>query len=136
MNRWVDPFPNRLSIFGRKVSSLLLPEPLGRPNVSACSFLKRSASLEPVHDLLSNSTRNAKWTNCRLVFNFRSQFFHSLQHLSSQAKERSTIQRCGITSKVCNSFRLVTTFQKVQYATKYLIQINRGWLCLLSCALQ
>jgi len=45
MNRWVDPFANRLSISGRKVSNLLLPGPLGRPSVMPCSFLKRKASI-------------------------------------------------------------------------------------------
>ncbi|MEB1440810.1 hypothetical protein VDQ50_20425, partial [Xanthomonas campestris pv. campestris] len=35
------------------------------------TFLKRFTrlvSLEPVHDLLSNSAKKAKWMNCRLVF--------------------------------------------------------------------
>ena len=62
--------------------------------------------LEPVHDLLSIRTRKARWTICKLVLSFGSQFFQSLLHLSSQAKERSTIHRCGMTAKVCNSLRL------------------------------
>ncbi len=56
--------------------------------------------LERVQSLLSKSTKNAKWTNCRLVLSHRSQFFHSLLFLSSQAKLRSTTQRLGITLKV------------------------------------
>lgn len=61
--------------------------------------LDRVAS-ERVQSLLSKSTKNAKWTNCRLVLSHRSQFFHSLLFLSSQAKLRSTTQRLGITLKV------------------------------------
>lgn len=57
-------------------------------------------ALERVQSLLSKSTKNAKWTNCRLVLSHRSQFFHSLLFLSSQAKLRSTTQRLGITLKV------------------------------------
>ena len=34
--------------------------------------------------------------------------FHSRRFLSSQAKLRSTIQRCGMTMKVCSSLRLAT----------------------------
>ena len=47
-----------------------------------------------------------KFTNCKLVFNFRSQFFHSRLHRSSQAKLRSTIQRFGSTLNVWASLRL------------------------------
>lgn len=65
-------------------------------------------ALEPVYDLLSNRTRKARWTNCKLVLSFRSQFFHSLRHFSSQAKERSTTQRFGSTAKACSSLRLTT----------------------------
>ncbi|WP_431769265.1 hypothetical protein, partial [Xanthomonas campestris] len=35
----------------------------------------KPALLEPVHDLLSNSAKKAKWMNCRLVLSLRSQFF-------------------------------------------------------------
>jgi len=64
--------------------------------------------LEPVYDLLSSSLRKAKWTICRLVFSFRSQFFHSRRHFSNHAKDRSTIQRFGSTTNACNSLRLTT----------------------------
>ena len=47
--------------------------------------------LEPVHDLLSNSAKKAKWMNCRLVLSLRSQFFHSFRFFSSQAKLRTHI---------------------------------------------
>ena len=46
--------------------------------------------------------------NWRLVLSFRSQFFHSRLHFSSQANDRSTIQRLGITSKLCRALRLTT----------------------------
>ena len=49
--------------------------------------------LESVHDLLSSSTRKAKWMNCKLVLSFRSQFFHRRWHFSIHANERSTTQR-------------------------------------------
>ncbi|OLH42355.1 hypothetical protein DXO129_08525, partial [Xanthomonas oryzae pv. oryzae] len=55
--------------------------------------------LEPVHDLLSSSARNARWMDCKLVLSLRSQFFHSLRFFSSQAKLRSTLQRLGMTLK-------------------------------------
>ena len=61
---------------------------------------------EPVHDLRMSKIRKAKWTNCRLVLRCRSQFFHNRLHFSSQAKDRSTTQRCAITTKVCKSLRL------------------------------
>jgi hypothetical protein len=41
--------------------------------------------------------------NCKLVLSLRSQFFHNRLFFSSQAKLRSTIQRLGITLKVCSS---------------------------------
>jgi len=44
--------------------------------------------------------------NCKLVLSLRSQFFHNRLHFSSQAKERSTTQRCGIMAMVCSSLRL------------------------------
>jgi hypothetical protein len=64
--------------------------------------------LEPVHDLLSRRTRKARWTNCKLVLSFRSQFFHSLRHFSSHPKDLSTTQRLGKTTKVCSSLRWTT----------------------------
>jgi hypothetical protein len=64
------------------------------------------ALLEPVHDLLSKSTRKARWMNCRLVLSLRSQFFHKRRHFSIHANDRSTTQRWGITAKVCSSLRL------------------------------
>ncbi len=65
-------------------------------------------TLEPVHNFRSNSVKNARWTNCRLVLILRSQFFHKRRHFSSQPKERSTTQRWGNTAKVCSSVRLTT----------------------------
>jgi len=56
--------------------------------------------LEPVHNLLRSKTRKANTTILRLVRSLRSQFFQSLRHLSSHAKERSTTQRFGMTAKV------------------------------------
>ena len=44
--------------------------------------------------------------NCKLVLSLRSQFFHSLRFFSSQAMLRSTIQRLGMTLKVCSWLRL------------------------------
>ena len=35
-------------------------------------------------------TSTARWIICRLVLSFCSQFFQSLRHFSSHAKERST----------------------------------------------
>lgn len=64
--------------------------------------------LEPVYDLRNSRTKNARWMNCRLVLSLRSQFFHNLRHFSSQANERSTTQRLGITAKRCSSLRLAT----------------------------
>ena len=48
--------------------------------------------------LLKSSTRKARLTSWRLVLSCHSQFFQSLRHFSSQAKERSTTHRCGITA--------------------------------------
>lgn len=62
-------------------------------------------TLERVYDLLSRRAKNARCTNCRLVLSSRSQFFHSRLFLSSPAKLRSTIQRLGMTLKVCSSLR-------------------------------
>jgi hypothetical protein len=64
------------------------------------------AGTERVQSLLSRRPKNAKWTNCRLVFSNLSQFFHNRLFFSSQAKLRSTIQRLGITLNVCSSLRL------------------------------
>lgn len=61
--------------------------------------------LERVQSLLSRSAKNARWINCKLVLSQRSQFFHNRRFFSSQAKLRSTIQRLGMTLKVCNSLR-------------------------------
>ena len=36
--------------------------------------------------------------NCKLVASLHSQFFHSRQHFSSQANERSTTQRLSMTA--------------------------------------
>ena len=63
-------------------------------------------ALERVQSLLSRRPKNAKWTNCRLVLNHLSQFFHNRLFFSNQAKLRSTIQRLGITLNVCSSLRL------------------------------
>lgn len=54
--------------------------------------------------------------NCKLVLSLRSQFFHSLRHLSSQAKERSTIHRFGMTTKVCSSLRFSFLSRPHEYA--------------------
>jgi len=40
--------------------------------------------LEPVYDLLSSNLRKAKWIICKLVFSFRSQFFHSRRHFPAR----------------------------------------------------
>ena len=45
------------------------------------------------HPRRKSKVRNAKLTNCKLVFNCRSQFFQRRWHFSSQAKERSTTHR-------------------------------------------
>ena len=71
---------------------------------SCCAYVS-----EPVYDLLRRMVRNASTMNCRLVLSLRSQFFQSLRHFSSQAKDRSTTQRLGMTAKVCNSLRLATS---------------------------
>ena len=65
----------------------------------------RQALLERVQSLLSSRAKNARWINCKLVLSQRSQFFHNRRFFSSHAKLRSTIQRLGITLKVCNSLR-------------------------------
>lgn len=56
--------------------------------------------------LINKTMRKATTIICRLALRVRSQFFHSLRHFSSQEKLLSTTQRFGITTKVCNSFRL------------------------------
>ena len=63
-------------------------------------------ALERVQSLLSSRAKNARWTNCKLVFSNLSQFFHNRLFFSNQAKLRSTIQRLGITLNVCSSLRL------------------------------
>ena len=46
-----------------------------------CAFVKyRTERLEPVQSLQGQSIKKARWTNCKLVLNSRSQFLHSLQH--------------------------------------------------------
>ena len=65
--------------------------------------------LEPVYNLFRISTAKERTTICRLVLSFPSQFFHSRRHFSSQAKDRSTIQRFGSTTKVCSSLRFTTS---------------------------
>lgn len=65
--------------------------------------------LEPVQNLFSSNAKNASTTICKLVLIFLSQFFHKRRHFSSQAKERSTTQRFGSTTNLCNSFRLTTS---------------------------
>ena len=51
----------------------------------------------------------ARLTICKEVLSFLSQFFQRRRHLSSQAKQRSTIQRFGKTLKLCSSLRLTTS---------------------------
>ena len=79
--------------------------------LEACrsKLTEKQNTLERVYDLFMISARKANATNCRLVLSFLSQFFHSRLHFSSQANERSTTHRCGMTTKVCNSFRLATS---------------------------
>jgi hypothetical protein len=74
--------------------------------------------------------------NCRLVLICRSQFFQSRWHFSSQAKERSTTQRFGITAKVGNSLHRATCTLGVYW--KYTVgdyriiaRIEGGALCIL-----
>ena len=45
---------------------------------------------------------------CKLEFKSLSQFFQSRWHFSIHAKLRSTTQRLGMTSNLCNSLRLAT----------------------------
>jgi hypothetical protein len=66
-------------------------------------------TLEPVYNLFTSNPMNANDTICKLVFNFLSQFFHSLRHFSSQLNVRSTIHRFGITTNLCNSVLLTTS---------------------------
>src|SRR6185295_17828476 len=54
--------------------------------------------------LLRNNPIKASTTICKLVLIFLSQFFHNRRYFSSHAKERSTTQRFGITTNLCNSF--------------------------------
>ena len=64
---------------------------------------------EPVYDLFRISVAKARTTICRLVLSFRSQFFQSRRHFSSQAKDRSTTHLFGSTTKVCSSLRFTTS---------------------------
>ncbi len=65
--------------------------------------------LEPVYNLFRISVAKARTTICRLVLSFRSQFFQSRRHFSSQAKDRSTTHLFGSTTKVCSSLRFTTS---------------------------
>ena len=67
------------------------------------------AILEPVYNLFRISVAKARTTICRLVLSFRSQFFQSRRHFSSQAKDRSTTHLFGSTTKVCSSLRFTTS---------------------------
>jgi hypothetical protein len=60
------------------------------------------------------------------VLSLRSQFFQSLLHFSSQAKERSTTHRCGMTAKVCSSLRLATLVRLVLVSSIWAIYQTRG----------
>jgi hypothetical protein len=51
--------------------------------------------------------------NCKRVLSQRSQFFHNRLFLSNHAKRRSTIQRLGITWKVCNGSVAITRCCKI-----------------------
>ena len=73
-------------------------------------FMKmRQGFLEPVYNLFRISVAKARTTICRLVLSFRSQFFQSRRHFSSQAKDRSTTHLFGSTTKVCSSLRFTTS---------------------------
>ena len=71
--------------------------------------------LEPVYDLFISKDKKARFTNCKLVFNFLSVFFRKRLHFSNHAKELSTTHLLGITLKVCNSllFAISTVALKV-----------------------
>ena len=94
--------------------TLTMAEPVTQGQTVAVSydnlFVETGESiLEPVYNLFRISTAKARTTICRLVLSFPSQFFHSRRHFSSQAKDRSTTQRFGSTTKVCASLRFTTS---------------------------
>ena len=93
--------------YGQSCRGYYLLTWLGYPKVKVLNggYSAWKAS-EPVQDLLSNRAKNARWTNCKLVFSNLSQFFHNRLFFSNQAKLRSTTQRWGITLNVCSSLRL------------------------------
>ena len=98
-----------LSTLARQQTTLLaaLPPRYSEVLLNLLDRLESSALFsEPVQDLLSSSAKNARWTNCKLVFSNLSQFFHNRLFFSNQAKLRSTTQRWGITLNVCSSLRL------------------------------
>ena len=65
-----------------------------------------STAIEPVQYLFRIRAIKASTTKCILALSFRSKFFQSLLHFSTQLKERSTTQRLGITTNWWNSLRL------------------------------
>ena len=70
--------------------------------------------LEPVQNLLSNRAKNAKWTNCKLVFSNLSQFFHNRLFFSHHAKLSYTTQRWGITLNVCSSLLITEVLEVLE----------------------
>jgi hypothetical protein len=64
--------------------------------------------LEPVQNLFNNNSTNRKTTICKLVLIFLSQFFHKRRLFSIHPNDRSTTQRCGMTTNLCNSLRFAT----------------------------
>ena len=71
-------------------------------HVAILSGVNTDFALERVHSLRSRTPKKAKTTICRLVLNFRSQFFQSRLFFSNQEKLRSTTHRFGNTAKRCN----------------------------------
>ena len=110
-NKGLMPLP-------QKVTSHKVRTPIAFVDIED-TLLRDRFHLERVQSLLSRSAKNAKWTNCKLVLSQRSQFLHNRRFFSSQAKLRSTIQRLGITTNLCNSLRLaictVTPAPKVSH---------------------
>ena len=49
------------------------------------------------------STKNTRWTNCKLELSFLSQFFHNRRHFSSHRKDLSTTHSLGKTTNACSS---------------------------------
>ncbi len=77
--------------------------------VTGALIVGGAAFLEPVHNLFRSKAAKARTTICRLVLSFRSQFFHNRLHFCNQAKDLSTTHLFGNTTKVCNSFRFITS---------------------------